>query len=39
MALAIANRGYVLQNGHIVLHDTAQNLINHPMMRKAYLEL
>lgn len=39
MALAIANRGYVLQNGHIVLKDTAQNLINNPMMRKAYLEL
>ena len=39
MALAIANRGHVLQNGHIVLQDTAQNLINHPMMRKAYLEL
>ena len=39
MALAVANRGYVLQNGHIVLQDTAQNLVNHPMMRKAYLEL
>jgi len=39
MALSIANRGYVLQNGHIVLQDTAQNLIHHPMMRKAYLEL
>lgn len=39
MALAIADRGYVLQNGHIVLKDTAQNLIHHPMMRKAYLEL
>ena len=39
MALAIANRGYVLQNGHIVLQDAAQNLIHHPMMRKAYLEL
>jgi branched-chain amino acid transport system ATP-binding protein len=39
MALAIANRGYVLQNGHIVLKDSAQNLINDPMMRKAYLEL
>jgi branched-chain amino acid transport system ATP-binding protein len=39
MALAIAHRGYVLQNGHIVIKDTAQNLTNHPMMRKAYLEL
>jgi len=39
MALSIANRGYVLQNGHIVLHDSAQNLVNNPMMRKAYLEL
>jgi branched-chain amino acid transport system ATP-binding protein len=39
MALAIADRGYVLQNGRIVLTDTADNLVNHPMMRKAYLEL
>jgi branched-chain amino acid transport system ATP-binding protein len=39
MALAIANRGYVLQTGRIVLADTAENLVNHPMMRKAYLEL
>ena len=39
MALAVAHRGYVLQTGRIVLADTAQNLVNHPMMRKAYLEL
>jgi branched-chain amino acid transport system ATP-binding protein len=39
MALSIAARGYVLQGGRIVLHDTAQNLVNNPMMRKAYLEL
>ncbi len=39
MALAIAHRGYVLQTGRIVLHDTARNLTNHPLMRKAYLEL
>ena len=39
MALSIAARGYVLQTGRIVLHDTARNLVNHPMMRKAYLEL
>ena len=39
MALAIADRGYVLQTGRIVLNDTAQNLTDNPMMRKAYLEL
>jgi branched-chain amino acid transport system ATP-binding protein len=37
MALVIANRGYVLQTGSIVLTDTAQNLLNNPMMKKAYL--
>jgi branched-chain amino acid transport system ATP-binding protein len=39
MALAIADRGYVLQMGRIVLDGTAQNLTDNPMMRKAYLEL
>jgi branched-chain amino acid transport system ATP-binding protein len=39
MALGIANRGYVLQTGRVVLSDAARNLVNHPMMRKAYLEL
>jgi len=39
MALAVADRGYVLQTGRIVLDGSAQNLINNPMMRKAYLEL
>jgi branched-chain amino acid transport system ATP-binding protein len=37
MALSIARRGYVLQTGSIVLTDTAQNLLNNPMMQKAYL--
>jgi len=37
MALSIAGRGYVLQTGEIVLHDTAQNLLNNPLMQKAYL--
>jgi branched-chain amino acid transport system ATP-binding protein len=39
MALAVADRGYVLQTGRIVLDGAAQDLIDNPMMRKAYLEL
>jgi branched-chain amino acid transport system ATP-binding protein len=37
MALSIADRGYVLQTGKVVLADTASNLLNHPQMRAAYL--
>jgi len=37
MALSIADRGYVLQTGSIVLADTAQNLLNNEMMQEAYL--
>jgi branched-chain amino acid transport system ATP-binding protein len=37
MALSIADRGYVLQTGSIVLADTAKNLLNNEMMQKAYL--
>ena len=37
MALSIADRGYVLQTGQIVLADTAENLLNNPQMREAYL--
>jgi branched-chain amino acid transport system ATP-binding protein len=37
MALSIADRGYVLQTGQIVLNDTAKNLLNNPQMREAYL--
>lgn len=37
MALQIANRGYVLQTGEIVLHDTAENLQKNEMVQKAYL--
>jgi branched-chain amino acid transport system ATP-binding protein len=37
MALSIASRGYVLQTGEIVLHDSAKNLLDNPLMQKAYL--
>ena len=37
MALSIADRGYVIQTGEVVLADTAQNLLTNPLMREAYL--
>jgi len=37
MALSIADRGYVLQTGRIVLADSATNLLENPQMREAYL--
>lgn len=37
MALSVANRGYVLQTGEIVLNDTAENLKKNEMVQKAYL--
>jgi branched-chain amino acid transport system ATP-binding protein len=37
MALSIADRGYVLQTGAIVLADTAKNLLCNEMMQDAYL--
>jgi branched-chain amino acid transport system ATP-binding protein len=37
MALSIADYGYVLQTGEIVLSDTADNLRDNKMMRQAYL--
>ena len=37
MALAIANRGYILQTGEIVLADAAANLAKNPAVRAAYL--
>jgi branched-chain amino acid transport system ATP-binding protein len=37
MALSVASRGYVLQTGQIVLHDTAEKLQKNEMIQKAYL--
>jgi len=37
MALSIADRGYVIQTGQVVLADTAPNLLANPLMREAYL--
>ena len=37
MALAVANRGYVLESGALVADDTAENLRTSDLVRKAYL--
>jgi branched-chain amino acid transport system ATP-binding protein len=37
MAFSVAHRGYVMQTGEIVLHDTAAALQENEMVRKAYL--
>ncbi|MEA5060728.1 MAG: ABC transporter ATP-binding protein [Clostridia bacterium] len=37
MALGIADRGYVLKNGEIVMEDSGVNLLNNDEVRKAYL--
>jgi len=37
MALRIANRGYVLQTGSIVMEGSAQELANNADVKSAYL--
>ncbi|MGD9217488.1 MAG: ABC transporter ATP-binding protein [Desulfobacteraceae bacterium] len=37
LALKVAHRGYVMENGRITLSDTAQNLLTNEQVRKAYL--
>lgn len=37
MALQVADRGYVLQSGEVVLSDSAESLRANEMVRKAYL--
>jgi branched-chain amino acid transport system ATP-binding protein len=37
LALSIANRGYVVQSGRMVLEGAAAELLNNPAIREAYL--
>jgi branched-chain amino acid transport system ATP-binding protein len=37
MALSVADRGYVIESGRIVLHDTGSALLGNDQVRKAYL--
>jgi branched-chain amino acid transport system ATP-binding protein len=37
LALQLADRGYVLESGEIVLHDTSDRLLGNEQVRKAYL--
>jgi branched-chain amino acid transport system ATP-binding protein len=37
LALKVAHRGYVMENGHISLADTAANLMANDEVKKAYL--
>jgi branched-chain amino acid transport system ATP-binding protein len=37
MALSVATRGYLLENGRVILEDTTDRLQDHPLVREAYL--
>lgn len=37
IALSTADRGYVMQTGEIIMHDTCQALLNNEEVKKAYL--
>jgi branched-chain amino acid transport system ATP-binding protein len=36
-SLKLADRGYILETGRIVLEDKAENLLNNPNVQKAYI--
>jgi branched-chain amino acid transport system ATP-binding protein len=36
-ALKLADRGYVMEHGHIVTQDTGEALLRDPQVRSAYL--
>jgi branched-chain amino acid transport system ATP-binding protein len=37
MALSVATRGYLLENGRVVLEDVTERLTAHPLVKEAYL--
>ena len=37
LALKTAHRGYVMENGRIIMSDAAQNLLTNEDVRRAYL--
>lgn len=37
LALKVAHRGYVMENGRIILSDSAENLFSNEAVKKAYL--
>jgi branched-chain amino acid transport system ATP-binding protein len=37
LALQFASRGYVLENGHMVLEGPSNELLENPDVKKAYL--
>jgi branched-chain amino acid transport system ATP-binding protein len=38
-SLAVASRGYLLENGNVAMQGTAEVLLNDPQLKKAYLGL
>jgi branched-chain amino acid transport system ATP-binding protein len=36
-ALALADKGYVLRTGEVILHDTARSLMDNPLVKESYL--
>lgn len=37
LALRVANRGYVMENGLVTFQESADQLLNNPLVREAYL--
>jgi len=38
-ALGVANRGYVLESGHLAMEGSSNDLLNDPDIKKAYLAI